>query len=489
VQVCGWIAAIVACLGVGCSSAPRPAAPEALLEPTPDCEGAADRLARTVRELDDLREDDREVWTSRLATTISLRCKKDAWSESAVRCWEVDGTRTWATSCRDLMDDDDREALDAALAPLVVALIADSTSSPVVTLDERGPIRVGVVAPRGGVDASFGTSLIRGVELAVVQQNAGGGIAGRAIELVVGDSRSSPLEATRATEKVISIDRAVAVIGDVSSGVSMAAAAIAQEAGIPIIAPAATNPRLTLIGDRVFRTCFVDPFQGYALARFARDHLNAKRIAILVDDSQPYSRDLGASLQTELEALGVTVTTMQSYTPSVLDLSEQLRAIKASRPAAVMVAGYYKEGIHILRQARRAGLRMPFLAGDGWESAELIAAAGAAADNVYYSTHFAADDPRVEARSLAAEYHKLFGIQPDAIAALGYDAARVLFDAMSRSPTLTGTDIANALLGTVAHPGATGAITMGADREARKPAAIVRIRRGVPTFVRSIQPR
>jgi len=264
---------------------------------------------------------------------------------------------------------------------------------------------------------------------------------------------------------------------------------------VPMISPSSTNPRVTAIGDRIFRVCFVDVFQSYVLARFAREHLQAARVAVLYDQSQAYSVGFKDAFERAFQEMGGTVATSQAYSRGDQDFSAQLTTIREARPDAVLVPGYYTDAANIAIQARRLGVGVPLLGGDGWDSAQLAAIGGDAVLHTFYSNHYAHQDPRPEVQGFIAAYGKRHGGElPDSVAALAYDAARILFAAMDRARSLSGDDLAAALAATRDFPGVTGKISMDGERNARKPAVVLEMRKGpdgriLPSYVTTIEPR
>ncbi|HET9299322.1 MAG TPA: ABC transporter substrate-binding protein [Candidatus Polarisedimenticolaceae bacterium] len=346
-----------------------------------------------------------------------------------------------------------------------------------------------------GSEATYGQSALAGVQLAVDERNAAGGVGGKPIEIVSYDDRGSTQEAGTAVTRLVTEDGVVAVIGEEASSLSIAGGEVAQRYGVPMISPSSTNPRVTAIGDKIFRVCFVDVFQSEVLARFAREHLEAATIAVLYDQSQAYSVGLKDAFVQAFLDLGGTVATSQAYSRGDQDFSAQLTTIRDTRPDAVLVPGYYTDAANIAIQARRLGIAVPLLGGDGWDSAQLAAIGGDAVLNTFYSNHYSHEDPRPEVQGFIAAYGQRHGGElPDSVAALSYDAARILFGAMERAKSLSGDDLAAALAATRGFPGVTGRISMDADRNAHKPAVILEMRKGengriLPRYVTTIEPR
>jgi branched-chain amino acid transport system substrate-binding protein len=350
-------------------------------------------------------------------------------------------------------------------------------------------IKVGEYASLTGKEATFGQSSHKGIVMALEEINAVGGVLGHKIELVSEDNQTKAGESATVVKKLLARDKVIALLGEVSSGRSLEAAPIAQSAHIPMIAPAATNPKVTETGDYIFRVCFIDPFQGTVMAKFAASELHAKKVAIISSVSNAYSVGLAKYFRETFTEGGGEVVAEQKYSEGDKDFRAQLTAVKASGAEGVFVPGYYTESALLIRQARELGLTVPFFGGDGWESEKLLEIGGDALNGCFYSTHFSPqnDDPHV------AEFVKKFQARwtneiPDAFAALGYDAAYVLVDAIKRAGTTDSAKLRDALAATKKFPGATGLTTIDENRNASKPATIIAIKDGKLSFYKTVAP-
>jgi branched-chain amino acid transport system substrate-binding protein len=301
----------------------------------------------------------------------------------------------------------------------------------------------------------------------------------------------------------------VALIGEVASSRSLAAAPIAQQNGVPMISPSSTNPEVTLKGNYIFRACFLDEFQGRVMARFAIDSLKFKRVAILKDIKNDYSVGLAQFFSEEYKAHGGSIVGEQAYNEGDSDFRSQLTALKANNPEAIFVPGYYTEVGSIARQARELGITAPLLGGDGWVSDQLLKIGGEALNGSYYSNHFALDQPSEPLQKFFKDYNAKFGSSPDAIAGLAYDAANLVIDALKRmqasdpasfaaldankSGDAAAQKAARARLRDLINevkdfPGITGVINFDANRNPVKPAVVIKIDNGVEKFAASIAP-
>lgn len=377
-------------------------------------------------------------------------------------------------------------AVVAAVLVAAPALAGDSPrAEPAAT-----PIFVGEYGSFTGPEAEFGRATDRGIQLAVDEVNAAGGIHGRPIAIKTFDDGGLIANVTDGVTGLITDGKVVALLGEVSSALSLAGGRVAQEYGVPMISPSSTHAEVTRLGDRVFRACFVDDFQGYAAAKFARSTLHLKRVAVLEDASQTYSTGLSDAFVRDFTAMhGKIAGEPTPYIGGDGDFAAPLGAIAADKPQAIFLPGYYPDVAAIVVQARKMGITAPFIGGDGWDSTELAKLAGPAIDGNYYVNHYANDDTHAAVKAFVASYQRAYpGESPDSLVALGYDAARLLFDAMRRAPSLDGKDLAAAIAATVDFPGVTGPIAFDAHRNPLKPAVIVQMNGGVPTYVTTILP-
>jgi len=367
------------------------------------------------------------------------------------------------------------------LLPLLLAAL--------ITRAADGPIKVGEYASLTGKEAGFGQTSHHGVVLAIEEINAAGGVLGRKLELAYEDNQTKPGESATIVKKLISRDKVIALIGEVSSGRSLEAAPIAQAAKIPMIAPAATDPEVTKKGNYIFRVCFIDPFQGTVMAKFAQNDLKVKKVAIISSVSNAYSVGLAKFFRETFTKGGGTIAVEQKYSEGDKDFRAQLTAVKAAGVEAVFVPGYYTECALIVRQARDLGMTMPFLGGDGWEDEQLLKIAGNALNGCFYSTHFSAETDDPAGAKFVQKYKARWnGEVPGAFSALGYDAIYVLADGIKRAGTTDGPKLRDAIAATKNFAGASGVTTLDPDRNATKPATIIAIKDGKLQFHKTVAP-
>src|SRR6202142_3851079 len=324
--------------------------------------------------------------------------------------------------------------------------------------------------------------------MAINDLNAAGGVLGKKIQLLTEDDQSQAGQPATVVRKLISSDDVMAILGEVASSRSLEAAPICQENKIPMISPASTNPKVTGAGDYIFRVCFIDPFQGTVMANFARKTLKLKTAAVLKEASSDYSVGLAKYFVAGFTADGGQIVGEENYSHGDKDFSAQLTALKADNPDGIFVPGYYTEVGLIALQARQLGITVPLFGGDGWESSSLVPIGGKALEGCYFSTHYSPQDTSPAVQDFVKEYRAKYSDTPDAMAALGYDSAMILADAIKRAGSADGVKIRDALAATKDFPGVTGKITIDANRNASKPAVILTVTNGQFQYVETIAP-
>jgi branched-chain amino acid transport system substrate-binding protein len=339
-------------------------------------------------------------------------------------------------------------------------------------------VRIGVFMSLTGDTANFGISSTNGIKLAADEVNAAGGINGKQIELLVQDDRSDASEAATIVTKFVTQDQVHAILGEVASSRSIAAAPIAQNAKIPMLTPSSTNPEVTKKGDFIFRSCFIDPVQGAAIAQFGAKSLNARRGALMVDRKNDYSTGLEKVISEVFTKLGGQIVVTQSYQAGDQDFNAQITSIKGANPDVIFVPGYYGDVGLFAKQARDKGITVPLVGGDGWDSPSLYQIGGASLNGCYFSNHYSPDDADPIVQKFVNDYKSRYGSVPDALAATAYDAARIMFDAIKRANSLDGAAIRDALAATKEFPGVTGKVTFNENRDAVKPIVMIKIQEG-----------
>ncbi len=349
-------------------------------------------------------------------------------------------------------------------------------------------IRIGQFGSMTGGEATFGQSTDKGIRLAIDTKNSAGGINGKKIVLITEDNQGKPEEAAAVVKKLITQDKVVAILGEVASTRSLAAAPIAQQFKIPMISPSSTNPKVTQVGDYIFRVCFIDPFQGSVMAKFSRDNLKLKKVAILKDMKSDYSLGLAEFFTKKFKDMGGEIVSEQSFQAGDQDFKAQLTQIRASSPEAIFIPAYYTEVGLIARQARQLGLKAILLGGDGWDSPKLFEIGQPAIEGAYFSNHYTTESNNPATQDFIKRYREKFGEVPDGLAAAGYDAAQILIRALEKIPHAVPEAIRAELASTKDFDGATGKITINADRNADKDAFIVKVQGNVLKFVTLLGP-
>jgi branched-chain amino acid transport system substrate-binding protein len=365
--------------------------------------------------------------------------------------------------------------------------------TPSATAEAAGDsILIGHVASLTGDQATYGVSSDNGIKLAIAELNAKGGVKGRRLALRTYDDEGIPEKAAAAATRLAVHDKVAVLLGEVASSRSLAMAPIADGTGIPMISTASTHPRVTRDSGRtrpyVFRVCFVDPFQGAVMAKFAREHLRLAKVAVLRDVGNDYSVGLADFFVARFEELGGTIVSDQGFKAGDRDFQAQLTAIASTRPQMIYVPAYYADVALIGRQARELGIGVPLAGGDGWDSDRLFEIAGGALDGSYFTDHYTHENPAPLVQRFVQRYREAYGAVPDAAAALGYDAARVAADAMSRAPDLSGQALREAIGKTKDFPGVTGRISLDAGHDAVKPAVVIGIRGNVGRYLTTVEP-
>jgi branched-chain amino acid transport system substrate-binding protein len=325
--------------------------------------------------------------------------------------------------------------------------------------------------------------------LAIEELNAAGGVLGKKIKLITEDNQSKAGESANAVNKLIAKDGVVAILGEVASSRSLEAAPICQQNGIPMISPSSTNPKVTETGDHIFRVCFIDPFQGTVMANFAQKTLKAQKVAVFTDVKSDYSKGLAKFFKEGFTKAGGQIVSELDFNGGDKDFKGQLTSIKAAAPDAVFLPGYYTDAALICIQAREVGLNVPIFGGDGWESEKLTEIGGKAVEGTFFSTHYSPDAGGAKGKAFVEAYKKRFaGKVPDAMAALGYDSAIILVDAIKRAGATDGGKICEALAATKDFDAVTGKISINAKRDAEKSAVIIQIKDGKFSYVETIAP-
>ncbi|MHB8070585.1 MAG: ABC transporter substrate-binding protein [Candidatus Cryosericum sp.] len=356
-----------------------------------------------------------------------------------------------------------------------------------------GVANIGGIFPMTGGSATFGTSSKNGVTMAVEEFNAAGGATVDGVKTTINyineDDTGSPEVGASAAHKLIDQDKVIGIIGAVMSKVSLAVAPICQDAGVPQISPTSTNATVTLVGDYIFRACFIDPFQGTVMANYAWNTLKVKTAAVLYDNGNDYNKGLAENFKAGFEKNGGKITAYEAFTDEdkTVDYKAQLTKIKATNPEFLYLPNYYASAATILKQARGMGLNVPAGGGDGWDSPDLVKIGGAAVEGGVFSNHFSKDDPAPKVQAFVAAYTTKYGEAPDALAALAYDAAGLFLDAFKTAGSIKGSDIRDAMKNT-SYVGISGAYKFDENRDPIKAAVIIKIVNGQQSYLTTVNP-
>lgn len=353
-------------------------------------------------------------------------------------------------------------------------------------------IRIGLITPLTGDVKTFGESVKNAFETAVDEANRAGGVAGMKIVYVVVDDKNDPTEASNAANLLINRHKVHAIIGSVTSKATIPVSDLAQSSKIPAITPTATNPKVTVADgkrkDFMFRACFIDPFQGRVMAKFARETLHKGNAAVLFDASNDYSKGIAEFFGDAFKSLGGKVVAYESYGKDDVDFSALLTKVKASGADVLFLPDYYNKVGLIAKQAREKGIKATLIGPDGWDSPDLVKIAGDAMEGGYFSNHYSPEDTRPEVAGWVKKYKEKFGQTPDALGTLAYDATNLLFEAIRKAGSNDPLKIREALAGIKGFKGVTGESTMDDNGDAVKSAVILQIVKGRQKFVKVVNP-
>ena len=345
-------------------------------------------------------------------------------------------------------------------------------------------IRIGVNYELSGDNATYGNSSVEGIELAVEQINAEGGINGKKIKLIKYDNKSEPAEATTLATRLMTQDKVIAVLGPATSGAFKATIPVAIQNKIPVASGSATADDVTVdssgVKEYAFRICYSDSYQGTAMANFALNNLSAKKAVIIMDSSSDYGKGLAENFTKTFEEGGGTIVAQEAYVAKDTDFNAILTKIKGEEFDVIFIPGYYNEAGLIIKQARAQGIDVPILGADGFDSPVLLELAGAdALNNVYFSNHYSSLDENPVVVEFIEQFKAKYNKEPDAFNALGYDLARFVADAISRAEKLDGESVKKALEETTDFEGVTGTFSIDENHNVIKDIIVIELKDGV----------
>lgn len=350
-------------------------------------------------------------------------------------------------------------------------------------------VLIGGLAPLTGEVAVYGTTATNGAKLAFDEINANGGIlGGKKIQYEVLDEKGDSIEAVNAFNKLVD-QGMVALIGDITSKPSIAVAEVSQETGIPMITPTGTAKDITTYGPNVFRVCFIDPFQGETMAQFASKNLEAKKVAVMYNTSDDYSDGVATAFKEKAEALGMEVVAYEGYAATDVDFKTQLTNIEQANPDAIMLPDYYAKVALIASQAREIGIDVPLMGADGWDGVATVVDKNSydVIENSYFCNHYSTQDTSEVVQSFIKNYTEKYGEAPSSFAALGYDAAYVMANAIDKAGSTDKQAITDAVAATD-YQGVTGKMTFDENRNPIKSVSIIKIVNGEYTFDSIVEP-
>ncbi|ETT88613.1 ABC transporter substrate-binding protein [Viridibacillus sp. FSL R5-0477] len=356
-------------------------------------------------------------------------------------------------------------------------------------------IKIGMNLELSGGVASYGSGVAAGAELAIDEINKAGGIDGKQIKTVKIDNKSDAAEATSAAIKLATQEKVVAQIGSATSGNTVAAVQIAEKNKMPIIGPSATSTTVTVnedgsVNDYAFRTCFIDPFQGQIAANYATKDLKLKNVAIYADSSSDYAKGLAKSFKETVEANGGKVVAEEAYIAKDTDFKSILTRLKSKKPEFIYIPGYYEEVGLIVKQAREAGIDVPLMGGDGWDSPKMVELAGKdALNNTFFTNHYSSEDPDEKIQKFVSAFKDANKDKaPDAFNALGYDTVYWLKDAIERAGSTDGEAVQKELAATKDLPLVTGTFSVDENHHPVKTATVLEFKDGKQVFNSKVNP-
>jgi branched-chain amino acid transport system substrate-binding protein len=382
----------------------------------------------------------------------------------------------------------------ATVAATVLTMVfAAGCGGKAETKTESKDIKIGGNFEMTGGVAQYGQSAANGIKLAFKEANAAGGVLGKQLTLIIADNKSEPAESANAATKLISQDKVVALIGPAASANVLASVPVATDSKIPLLTPTGTNTKITVengkVKDFIFRSCFIDPFQGAIMANFASKDLKAKTAVLYVDSSSDYSKGLAQVFGDNFAKNGGKILATEAFLQKDQDFKSALTKIKAANPDVIYIPAYYEEASKIIKQARELGIMIPMLGTDGWDSPKLPEIAGAAAlANTFFSNHYSAQDKDPRVVKFVEAYKKEYNQDPDALAVLGYDGALMMIDAIKRANSTEPAKIKEALAQTKNLQVVTGMLSMDANHDPIKSAVIIEMKDGKQTFRTKVNP-
>ena len=365
--------------------------------------------------------------------------------------------------------------------------------------DDGSTIKIGVIAELTGDVPAVGVSCKKAAEMAADEINAAGGldVGGKKfkVKLFIEDNAGKADQSAATAQKLITQKKVVAIVGPSATRYAIPASEIAESSKTVLITPWSTNPKTTLDARTnapkkyVFRACFIDPFQGGVVAKFALENLKAKKAAVLYDVASDYNKGIAEFFKETFEKNGGKVVAFETYTTNDKDFSGQLTKIKGASPDIIFLPNYYSEVPLQIQQAKRLGISVPFLGSDSWGSQDLLKLCGKDCEGYYFSTHYAADSATPVASKFIEAFKKKYGVMPDDVAALTYDSFGLLKEAITKAAKLDRSAIRDAIAKIPSYEGVTGNMQFKeGSGDPVKSAVILQIKDGKFTYFASAKP-
>lgn len=385
-----------------------------------------------------------------------------------------------------------KKFLALILAVMMMALVVTSCSGDTSTDESSGgtdgSIKIGVLAPLTGDVSVYGNAAVNGINLAVKEVNANGGVLGQQIELVTLDEKGDVNEAMTAFNNLAS-QGVVAVIGDVTTKPCIAVSELAQEIGMPMLTPTGTGPEITEAGDYVFRTCFTDTYQGTIMAEFSSQNLGIETVAVMTNNSDDYSRGVSDEFIAKCEENGIEVVAQEGYGSTDQDFNAQVTKIASLNPDALFIPDYYNTVALIVEQARTAGYNNTIMGVDGWDGVLDVIGEDklSLVDGCYFCNHYSPDSTDEKVVTFVDAYKAEYnGEVPKSFAALGYDSVYMMAQAIEEAGSTDAEAIRDALAA-ISFSGVTGDITLDENRNPIKDVAIIKLENGEAHFETTIK--
>ena len=354
--------------------------------------------------------------------------------------------------------------------------------------ETQKPLKIAAIFPKTGVAAANNYLVFKGAALAVAELNKQGGLLGHKVVLIELDNQSTPLGSRKAAQQALTMN-VIGVIGASWSEHSLAMAPVLQKAGVPMITSMSTNPKVTKIGDCIFRVCFIDSFQGQVMSDFAINDLGAKKAVMLININSNYSIKLAQVFNKFFLKQGGQILWQGKYKGRSINFKDMLQKTAQLNPDVIFIPGFSRDSGFIIKQAVQMGIKSIFLGGDGW-SEEMFKYGGTAIENNYFSTHWHYDLPFVKNRKLIKAYRQKYKEDLGFVGiTLAYDATMLLGDAVIRANSYQHSKIKDALATTINYEGVTGTITMDQNGDPRqKDAVIMKFTKNRAIFIKTIKP-